>query len=148
VVCSDLQPTALATEAEAPKPTHEVIQQTHGPKRAIFQSADVASSSSVESLVQKAVSEYGRLDIMVNNAGIAPKTPGPVWEQSEEQWDRVMDINGKGVFLGCKFAAGQMVKQEPGRSGDRGWIVNLCSVLGLGGKAGACESSFCPLIMV
>jgi NAD(P)-dependent dehydrogenase (short-subunit alcohol dehydrogenase family) len=93
-------------------------------------------------LVEVAVKEYGRLDIMINNAGIAPQQHGPVWEQDEGEWDKVMDVNGKGVFLCCKFAAAQMIKQEPGPSGDRGWIVNMCSILGLGGQAGVCRFCF------
>jgi len=139
VLCSDIQSTArpLAESSTPELPTHELIQQTHGPRRSLFQSADVSSSASVQSLVERAVTEYGRLDIMINNAGIAPKEATPIWEEKEGDWDKIMEVNGKGVYLGCKFAAGQMIKQEPGPSGDRGWIVNLCSIVGLGGQAGA-----------
>jgi NAD(P)-dependent dehydrogenase (short-subunit alcohol dehydrogenase family) len=142
VVCSDIQPTARPVDtADKPDPeTHVQIQQSYGAKNAIYQPADVSSSASVQSLVEQAVSEYGRVDIMVNNAGIAPKGGHSVWDESEESWDQVMNVNGKGVFLGCKFAAGQMLKQEPGPSGDRGWIVNISSILGLGGQAGTCKS--------
>jgi len=139
VICSDIQPTARLIIEDKPseKPTHEIIQQTHGPKRAIFQSVDVSSSSSVQSLVERAVTEFGRLDVMINNAGIAPQVSTPIWEEKEESWNKIMEVNGKGVYLGCKFAAGQMIKQDPGVSGDRGWIVNLCSIVGLVGQAGA-----------
>lgn len=80
---------------------------------------------------------------MVNNAGIAIEAwaPQPIWEFSEDTWDKTLLINAKGVFLGCKYAAAQMVKQEPREEwgGDRGWIVNLASVLGLGGSTNNCK---------
>ncbi|KAK5149191.1 hypothetical protein LTR16_012725, partial [Cryomyces antarcticus] len=73
---------------------------------------------------------------MVNNAGISVESTHVrmlrVHEASEEDWDRTMAINAKGVFLGCKYAVGQMLRQER-REGerDRGWIVNTASVQGL-----------------
>jgi NAD(P)-dependent dehydrogenase (short-subunit alcohol dehydrogenase family) len=73
---------------------------------------------------------------MVNNAGVALENarPKPIFDFPEDVWDATMAVNAKGVFLGCKYAAAQMVKQEPHPCGDRGWIVNLASVLGLGGS--------------
>lgn len=72
---------------------------------------------------------------MVNNAGInfeaKDRVLMPLWELSDERWDATMAINVKGVFLGCKYAAAQMVKQEPHESGDRGWIINMSSIFGL-----------------
>lgn len=82
---------------------------------------------------------------MVNNAGIAieASNPQPIWSYSEDSWDRTLAVNAKGVFLGCKYASAQMMKQEPHASGDRGWIINLASVLGLNGtpwNVGYCAS--------
>jgi NAD(P)-dependent dehydrogenase (short-subunit alcohol dehydrogenase family) len=71
---------------------------------------------------------------MVNNAGIATenmKGPQRVDEMSIDDMDLTYSINIRGVFLGCKYAAKQFLKQEPRDGGDRGWIINLASVLGL-----------------
>lgn len=73
---------------------------------------------------------------MVNNAGISVEsTRGRalgVHETSEEDWDRTMEINAKGVFLGCKYAVRRMLRQEVLKEGgSRGWIVNTASVQGL-----------------
>ena len=81
---------------------------------------------------------------MVNNAGIAweSKKPNPVHLTDEEAWDTTMRVNGKSVFLGCKYAIKQMLEQEPHQpSGDRGWIINLSSIYGLVG--GRNNPSYC-----
>lgn len=67
---------------------------------------------------------------MVNNAGICTEAanPAPVDESSEEQFDRHLQINTKGAYLGCKYAVEQMKKQEPHACGVRGWIVNVASL--------------------
>jgi NAD(P)-dependent dehydrogenase (short-subunit alcohol dehydrogenase family) len=54
----------------------------------------------------------------------------------EAAFEKTMGVNVRGVFLGTKYASKQMVSQEPGANGDRGWIVNLASVYGLGGGVG------------
>lgn len=77
---------------------------------------------------------------MVNNAGVALETnhgPLPIHETSETTFDQTLLVNARSVFLGCKYAAKQMLKQEPHKSGDRGWIVNMASVIGLVGMGGA-----------
>ncbi|KKZ68062.1 hypothetical protein EMCG_06274 [[Emmonsia] crescens] len=138
VVCSDIDPTPNLNDS---KPTHDVINETYpapagvkGTSRAVFIKADVSVSNEVENLVKECVKVFGRLDIMVNNAGISPiDIQGPderTHETSEISWDNIMGVNGKGVWLGCKFATGQMLSQEPHASGDRGWIINMASVLG------------------
>jgi NADP-dependent 3-hydroxy acid dehydrogenase YdfG len=108
--------------------------------RAAYHPCDTTKSVDVQALVAKAVETYGRLDIMVNNAGIAVESgehgSKPVWEVEEGAFEKTLGVNTKGVFLGTKFAAKQMVSQEPGANGDRGWIVNMASVYGLGGGAG------------
>ena len=129
VVCGDLHETARQ-ESEG-EPTHELIQKSGG--KAIFVKCDTSKAQEVEALVQKAVQEYGRVDIMVNNAGIAleSKAAKPIWELDEEMWDKTMAVNAKGVMLGCKYAAIQMIKQDPHPLCDRGWIINMASILGL-----------------
>jgi NAD(P)-dependent dehydrogenase (short-subunit alcohol dehydrogenase family) len=77
---------------------------------------------------------------MINNAGFAleARTPAPVWETSVDLFQQTADVNINGVFYGIKFASQQMIKQTPLQpSGDRGWILNAASVLGLVGSAGA-----------
>lgn len=73
----------------------------------------------------------------VNNAGIAPEAadPRPVWELNvERMWEPTMKINANGVLFGTKYAAKQMIGQEPSPIGDRGSIVNIASVYGLTGN--------------
>ena len=73
---------------------------------------------------------------MANNAGISVESTHSrafrVHETTEEDWDKTLAINAKGVFLGCKYAIPQMLKQEPLQGEkDRGWIINTASVQGL-----------------
>ena len=76
---------------------------------------------------------------MVNNAGIAIEglRGTPIHETADETFDKTIRINARGVFLGCKYATGQMLKQEPHANGDRGWIINTASITGLIGFPGA-----------
>jgi NAD(P)-dependent dehydrogenase (short-subunit alcohol dehydrogenase family) len=69
-----------------------------------------------------------------------------VWEFEEAAFEKTMQVNIKGVFLGTKYATKQMKDQDPHSNGDRGWIINLSSVYGLGGAAGTCKhrTSFIP----
>ena len=96
-----------------------------------FIKSDVSKSADVESLVQKTIEKYGRLDVAVNNAGIEGVW-APLVEQTEENWDQVQNINLKGVWLSMKYEILQMLKQ-----GGGGAIVNMSSVAGLIGAAGA-----------
>jgi 3-oxoacyl-[acyl-carrier protein] reductase len=80
---------------------------------------DVTKPEDMHHLVEKALQEFGTLDIMVNNAGVNSLTS--VEDMSKHEWDRVMDINLWGVFLGCKYASRPMMKQK------RGKIVNISS---------------------
>jgi NAD(P)-dependent dehydrogenase (short-subunit alcohol dehydrogenase family) len=97
---------------------------------AIFVKTDVSRAADVRTLVEKTVAEFGRLDIAFNNAGIEGSWT-PIVEQSEDDWDRTIDINLKGVWLCLKYEIQQMLKQ-----GGGGAIVNMASVSGLIGAAG------------
>ena len=97
----------------------------------LFVKSDVSKSSDVQSLVQKSVEKVGRLDIAFNNAGIEGNWV-PLIEQSDEDWNAVIDINLKGTWLCLKYEIQQMLKQ-----GGGGTIVNMSSVAGLMGAAGA-----------
>jgi glucose 1-dehydrogenase len=83
--------------------------------------ADVSKCADLQKLVDAAVERFGRLDIMVNNAGIETRTS--VLETSEAQYDKVMAVNLKSAFFGTQIAAKQMIKQ-----GGGGRIINITSV--------------------
>jgi NAD(P)-dependent dehydrogenase (short-subunit alcohol dehydrogenase family) len=97
----------------------------------LFVQGDVSRTADVQSMVRKTVEKFGRLDVAFNNAGIEGNWT-PMIEQTEEDWDRVIDINLKGTWLCLKHEIQQMLKQ-----GDGGAIVNMSSVAGLMGAAGA-----------
>ncbi|TKA30057.1 hypothetical protein B0A50_02776 [Salinomyces thailandicus] len=133
VVCADIRETTKYdnSEEENRGTTHDRINEAGG--RALFVSTDVTNPVSVENLMERAVEGFGRLDIWVNNAGVALEStnPQPVWDMPLEMWEKEQSINSTGVFLGTKYAARQMVKQDPqSESGDRGWIINISSILG------------------
>jgi glucose 1-dehydrogenase len=89
--------------------------------KSIGAEADASRLADLQMLVDKAVSEFGRLDIMVNNAGVETRTS--ILDTTEDEYDRVMAINLKGAFFGTQVAARQMIKQ-----GDGGRIINITSV--------------------
>lgn len=74
------------------------------------------------------------LTSLVNNAGVgleALRPPASCHTTDEDLWDTTMTVNAKSVFLGCKYAIAQMLVQEPHPSGDRGWIINISSIMAL-----------------
>jgi len=97
--------------------------------RAVVVALDVRDVKQVQSLVERAVRDTGRLDIMVNNAGILDGYFN-VDETDDAVWARVIGINLTGVFLGCKRALKEMLPRGRGR------IINMASVAGLNGTGG------------
>jgi NAD(P)-dependent dehydrogenase (short-subunit alcohol dehydrogenase family) len=91
--------------------------------------ADVSMADQVKALIDEIVETYGRLDCAFNNAGIEGEQ-APTADSTEENWDRVIDINLKGMWLGMKYEILQMLKQGGGA------IVNMSSVAGLVGFPG------------
>ena len=89
--------------------------------RAIGVKADVSQVAELQTLFATAVQEFGRVDIMVNNAGVETRTS--ILDTTEPQYDRVMAINLKSAFFGTQLAAQQMIKQ-----GGGGRIINITSV--------------------
>jgi len=89
---------------------------------AIGVKADVSNIKEVENLIKKTIEEFGRVDILVNNAGIYPFKP--LTEMKEEEWDKVLNVNLKGVFNCTKTVLSDMTKRKSGN------IVNIASIAG------------------
>ncbi len=109
--------------------TLSMITDTGG--QAVFVKTDVTKAADVEGMVNKAVETYGRLDCAYNNAGIEGATASIV-DLDERDWDRVIDVNLKGVWLCLRYQISQMLKQ------DGGAIVNTASIMGLIGGTNDC----------
>lgn len=107
----------------------ESLVSAHSDK-AMFVKCDVSGAAQVDALVQKAVEKFGRLDIMVNNAGIA--TSGTAATTTDEVWHKTIEVNLSGVFYGLRAAAKQLLAQKSGGS-----ILNITSIAGLVGFEGS-----------
>ena len=94
---------------------------------------DVAESASVAGMIQKSLTRFGQLDILVNAAGVI--SVSPVLEMEERVWDHTMDVNVKGVFLCCKAALPHLIKRGEAR------IINVASVAGKAGRPGLAHYS-------
>ncbi len=92
----------------------------------VFVRLDVTQESAWQEAVQTAVERFGKLDVLVNNAGIVLR--GVLEDTSAEDWDRVMAVNAKGVFLGTKTAIPEM------RKAGGGSIINISSMSGIVGQ--------------
>jgi len=103
VVCVDLHDDAARRTAE--------LVRAEG-AQAIHVAADVASAAQIRDVVEQTMARFGRIDILHNNAGINQR--GGVVETSEEDWDRVMDVNIKGAYLSCKAVIPIMQRQGGG----------------------------------
>ena len=123
VAILDVNPAGMAVAEEARKT----------PARAFFLECDVTRAADCRRAVERAVGEFGALHILVNNAGITRRAT--VVESSEEDWDRVMDTNVKGMFLLSKFAVPEIARAHGGS------IINMGSGWGL--KAGARAAAYC-----
>lgn len=114
-------------------PTHELIGQDGG--SAVFVEADVSRWNDIDRLVGVALETTGRLDVMVNNAIVAGRHSKGLLETEEEDWDAIMAVGLRGVFLCCKRAVVQMLTQAPVAE-VRGRILNLSSQHGMVGAPG------------
>jgi NAD(P)-dependent dehydrogenase (short-subunit alcohol dehydrogenase family) len=114
VVCVDLNlETAIATAQD--------IQQAGGVASAV--GADVSNPEQVDRFINRCVEQYGKIDVLVNNAGV--NIPGVLHEVSDETIDRTLNVNVKGCIYGCRAAIPHMLRQGGGS------IVNMSSVNGL-----------------
>jgi len=127
VVCSDIRKEAdtKGVEKDIDVSSDEAIRKAGG--EALFVKCDVTKLGEVKALVEAAVDKFGRLDIMVNNAGIY-RGGMLVHEFSEEALDACYEVNVKGTFFGAQEAVKQFLKQ-----GDGGNIINIVSTAGLQG---------------
>ncbi|HYC01158.1 MAG TPA: glucose 1-dehydrogenase [Candidatus Limnocylindrales bacterium] len=108
----------------------------------VFQRTDVSEEDQVAAMIDRAVSEFGRLDCVFNNAGF-PGALGKIWEIDAEKWDQTFAVLVKGVFLGTKHAARVMV-----RDGIAGSIINTGSVAGLSGGCGPIAYTACKAAVI
>lgn len=123
------------------KSAEQTAREIHDTDRkATAYSVDLAHVSQIQPMVEQVVNEFGRIDILVNAAGIAQTKP--FLEITEDQWDRVLDINLKGTVFCIQAVAAQMIKQVPeqikqaGRADKSyGKIVNFSSISGRRGRA-------------
>lgn len=88
---------------------------------------DVTRSERLRHMARQVMAEFGQIDILVNNAGITGRTV-PMVELNEQDWDQVMDLNLKGVFLCCQAVLGYMIERRYGK------IVNVASIAGKEGN--------------
>lgn len=108
---------------------NEVVDEIKSMGReALAIQCNVADSDSVQSMVKETISHFGALDILVNNAGITKDNL--LMRMKENEWDDVININLKGVFLCTKAVTRQMMKQRSGR------IINISSIVGVSGNPG------------
>jgi glucose 1-dehydrogenase len=113
--------------ADGAPPTADAIRQAGG--RAAHVATDVTRQGEVEALVRRAVSEFGTLDIMVNNAGVLSVLT-PAVDKTETEWARVIGVDLTGVWFGCQAALRELIRQAKG-----GRIINISSRLALQGVA-------------
>jgi NAD(P)-dependent dehydrogenase (short-subunit alcohol dehydrogenase family) len=112
---------------DAGRATAESVSEAGG--QAVFVPVDVTDAGQVEAMVDAATRAYGGLHVLYNNAGIFPADDASVTDTPESTWDRVLAVNLKGVFLGCRFGVPAMVDSGGGS------IVNVSSLVALVGSA-------------
>ena len=123
---ADVALTFLPTEEKAVKTVVDALK-TSG-RRVREYPVEISDFEQVQRLVERVVSDFGRLDILVNNAGI--NWDGVVWKMTEEQWDRVIDVDLKGAFNAIRAATPIFKNQRSGK------IVTITSINGLRGRFG------------
>jgi NAD(P)-dependent dehydrogenase (short-subunit alcohol dehydrogenase family) len=95
---------------------------------------DISKKSEVDNLIQQTIKNYGKIDILVNNAGIFPFKP--FLEMSEQDFEKVIDINLKGYFLCTQSVVKEMQKNQPDKNNQRGSVINISSIASTKGFAG------------
>ena len=113
------------------QPDERLVGELSSESSVLAVELDVTSRESAEAAVQRTVEHYGKLDVLVNNAGIADRHH--ISEMTDEAWDRVLDVNLRGAFLMTRAALAHMMPRR------EGWIVSIASV---GGKSGATDANY------
>jgi NAD(P)-dependent dehydrogenase (short-subunit alcohol dehydrogenase family) len=93
--------------------------------QATFVRADVSNEADARGMVQHTIATYGRVDALYNNAGVMPEADHSVIDTDVDTWDKVMAVNVRGVFLGCKYAIPQMLEQGSGS------VINIASFVAI-----------------
>jgi len=113
------------------QPDERLVGELSSESSVLAVELDVTSRESAEAAVQRTVEHYGKLDVLVNNAGIADRHH--ISEMTDEAWDRVLDVNLRGAFLMTRAALAHMMPRR------EGWIVNVASV---SAKSGATDANY------
>ena len=123
VVCADIRKNPIPGVFEKYPDIDTAALIRNDGMEAIYVSCDVSKPEQVERMIAAAVSEYGKLDVIFNNAGVNPGF-GTIVDKTDEQLDRALNINLKGVWYCCREAIKQFLKQGGGK------IVNISSIGG------------------
>lgn len=115
-----------ARNAAAAAETLELVHAAGGTGHPV--QGDVASAADRKRLVAEAVAAYGRIDLLVNNAGVGPSVRTDLLDTGEESFDRICTVNLKGPFFLTQLVARQMREQSPDAAGHRGRIVTITSI--------------------
>lgn len=118
----------LGTNPETGNATSEEIKQAYPASQAKFYAVDVSKTNAVDETLKKVQEDFGQVDILVNNAGITADQL--LMKMSEEEWDKVLDINLKSCYNTCRAVVRSMMKAKKGK------IINVSSVVGLMGNSG------------
>ncbi|MBD0290631.1 MAG: glucose 1-dehydrogenase [Thermoleophilia bacterium] len=98
-------------------------------REGFFFQADVTSAESVQELYRATAERFGGIDVLYNNAGIMPDDDGSILETEEDAWQRVQDVNGRGVFLCCKYGIPHLLERGGGS------VINVASFVAILGAA-------------
>ncbi len=115
----------VVADVTEPAAQSVVDEVTAAGGQAIAVVADVSKEADAKRMIDETVAAFGRIDCLYNNAGIMPEADHSVIDTSVEDWDRVMAVNVRGVFLGCKYAIPRMVEQGSGS------VINISSFVAL-----------------
>ena len=120
---------AVVITAASPEERHRATLEelTKNNIEYLYVQGNIADHNDRMKCVDRAIEKYGRIDVLVNNAGVAPKERNDILNMTEESYDYVMNTNTKGTMFMTQYAANKMIQQEP-IDGIRGIIVNVSSI--------------------